>query len=63
MICNNFKWRKYYYAIKKISSLLSGLTAKHDTEFFFLKFRNSFTTKNKLELYKKYIKINIFLVP
>ena len=42
-----------YITVKILSSLLRRITSKHNVDFHCLNCRNSFTTKNKLESYKK----------
>ena len=61
--CNDSKWRNMTSPYsKKISALLRVKTSKHDGDFYYLNYLYSFRRKNKLELYKKYVKITIFVV-
>ena len=40
------------YCCKKLSALLTGITLKHDGDFYCLNFFNSFRTENKLKKHK-----------
>ena len=46
----------YYLAVKKLSTLLRGMTSKNDDDFYYLSRLQSFRTKNKLESHKKVYK-------
>ena len=46
--------RWHYCAMKKLSTLLRGITSKHSCDFYCLNCcYNSFRTKNKIELHKR----------
>ena len=51
MISNREKW--HYLAVKKISTLLRGITSKNNGEFYCFSGFHIFRTKNKLESHKK----------
>ena len=57
MIQNGEGW--HFLAIKNLSALLKEITSKHNGHFYCLNCLHSFGTKNKLESYKKYVKIKI----
>ena len=43
----------HYLAVKKLSSLLRGITSKHNSNFYCLNCLHTFQTKAKLESHKK----------
>ena len=51
---------RHYLAVKKLTSLLRGITSKHHDDFYCLNYLNSFATENKRESYKKVCE-NIFV--
>ena len=51
MITEGKKW--HYLAVKKLSTLLKGITSKHDGDFCCLNCFQSYTTKNKVKKHKK----------
>ena len=51
MISNGVKW--HYAAVKRLSGLLRGVTSNHNNDFYCLNCFHSYSTKNKLEEYKK----------
>ena len=51
MISNREKW--HYLAVKKISTLLRGITSKNNGEFYCFICFHFLRTKNKLESHKK----------
>ena len=50
MITDGKKW--HYLAIKSLSALIKGITAKHDGDFYCLNCFHSYTTENKLKKHK-----------
>ena len=58
----NIRGRWNYLAVKTLSALLREITFKHNDGFYCLNYLHSFTTKEKLESHKKYVKIKIFVV-
>ena len=60
MIPNGEQW--YYLAIKKISSLLRGITSKYNGSFYYLNCLHSFRTKTNLKQIRNYGKIKIFVM-
>ena len=54
MIPNGEKW--HYLAVKKLSTLLRGVTYKHDRDSFWLNCLHFFATENKREFHKKVCK-------
>ena len=57
MISNEEGW--HYLAVKKLSTLLRGITSKHHCDFYCLNCLHSFGTESKREFHKKYAKIKI----
>ena len=51
MITDGEKW--HYLAVKRVSALFSGITPKHDGDFYCLNCFQSYTTENKLKKHKK----------
>ena len=52
----------HYLAVKKLSALLTGITSKHEGDFYCLNCSCSYRTKNKLKKKKKlYVKIMIII--
>ena len=43
----------FYLAVKKLSTLLRGVTSKHHGDFYYLNCFHSFATENKRESHKK----------
>ena len=43
------KKREHYLTAKKLSTLLTGITSKHHSDFSYLNCLHSFGTKNKLK--------------
>ena len=60
MIPNEEKEGWHYLAVKKLSTLLRGITSIHHGDFYCLNCLHSFRTEN-LNLVKKYVKIKIFV--
>ena len=58
MIANEGKW--HYLAVKKLSTLLRGITSKHHGDFYCLNCLHSFATEKTLNSIKKYVKIRDF---
>ena len=57
MITDGEKW--HYLAVKKLSTLLKGITSKHKGDFYCLNCFQSYTTENKLKKHKNYVRIMI----
>ena len=53
MIPNAVKGRWYYLEAKKLSTLLRGITCKHQGGFYCLNYFHYFVTENKLESHEK----------
>ena len=53
--------RWHYLAVKKLSTLLRGITSKYHSDFYYLNCLHSFQTENNLNLMKKYIRIKTFV--
>ena len=51
MISNGENW--HYAAVTRLSGLLRGVTSNHNNDFYCLNCFHSYSTKNKLEEYKK----------
>ena len=51
MIPNQEKW--YYLAIKKLSTLLRGITSKHHADFYCLNYLHFLKTEKKFESHEK----------
>ena len=45
--------RWYYFSDKKLSSLLRGITSKHQRDFYCLNCFHSFATEKRFELHKR----------
>ena len=57
LITDGKKW--HYSAVKKLSTLLKGITSKHNGDFYCLNYFQSYTAENKLKKHKKYERIMI----
>ena len=57
MIRNGEKW--HYLTVKNLSGLLRGITSNHAVDFYCLNCFCAYSTKNKLEKQKKYVKTTI----
>ena len=57
------KWKRMALSCskKKLSASSWGITSKHHGDFYSLNCHQSFSTENKRESIKKYVKINIFV--
>ena len=55
MISNGENW--HYLVVKNLSGLLRGITSNHKEDFYCLIFFCAYSTENKLEAHKKYVKI------
>ena len=55
MISNGENW--HYLVVKSLPGLLKGITSSHNEDFYCLNCFCAYTTKNKLEEHKKYVKI------
>ena len=53
MIPNEEKGGWHYHAVKKVSTLLRGITSKHHGDFYCLNCLHFFRTENKLKSYQK----------
>ena len=60
MISNSEKW--HYLTVKNLSGLLRGITSNHNAHFYCLNCFCSYSTKNKLEKHKKYVKIMVIVM-
>ena len=60
MISDGQKW--HYLVVKNLSGLLRGITSNHKEDFYCLNCFHSYSTKNKLEAHKKYVKIMIIVI-
>ena len=60
MITDGEKW--HCLVVKQLSGLLRGVTSNHDCDFYCLNCFHSYSTKNKLEAHKKYVKIVIIVM-
>ena len=56
MIPNEEKEVWHYLAVKKLFTLLRGITSKHRGEFYCLNCRHSFKTENKLKFHEQVCK-------
>ena len=61
MIPNKEKEGSHYLTVKKLCTILSGITSKHHGDFYCLNCLHSFRTENKLKSYEKYVNIKIFV--
>ena len=59
MISNEEKEEWHYLAVKKLSTLLRGITSKHHGDFYRLIYIHFFRPENKLKSMKKYVKIRL----
>ena len=59
MITDAKKW--HYLAVKRLSSLLKGITSNHEGDFYCLNCFHSYRTESKLKNMKKYVMIIIFV--
>ena len=59
MIPNEKSW--HYLAVKKLSTLLRGITSKHNGYFYYLNCLHSFRTENKLGCHEKVYKNKDFV--
>ena len=57
MIRNGEKW--HYLTVKNLSGLLRGITSNHAVDFYCLNCFCAYSTTNKLEKQKKYVKTTI----
>ena len=60
MIPNKEKEGWYYLAVKKLSTVLRGITSKHHGDFYCLNCLHSSRTENKLKCNEKVCKNNDF---
>ena len=60
MITDGEKW--HYLTVKHLSGLLRGITSNHKEDFYSLNCFCAYSTKNKLEAHKKYVKIVIIVM-
>ena len=60
MITDGEKW--HYLTVKNLSGLLRGITSNHKEDFYCLNCFCAYSTKNKLEARKKYVKIMIIVM-
>ena len=59
MVSDDQKW--HYLVVKNLSGLLRGITFNHKEDFYCLNCVHSYSTKNKLEAHKKYVKTMIIV--
>ena len=60
MILNGKEW--HYHAVKKLSTLLKGITSKNNYDFYCFNCFIPLEQKTNLNRIKKYVKINIFAI-
>ena len=60
MITDGEKW--HYLTVKNLSGLLRGITSNHAGDFYCLNCFCAYSTKNKFEAHKKYVKIMIIVM-
>ena len=60
IIPNNEKG-DYILAVKRLSTLLRGITSKHHGDFYYLNCPHFFRTENKLKFHEKYVEIRVFV--
>ena len=60
MISDGQKW--HYLVVKNLSGLLRGITSTHKENSYCLNCFHSYSTKNKLEAHKKYMKTMIIVM-
>ena len=61
MIPNEEKEVWHYLAVKKLSTLLRGITGKYHEDFLCLNCLRSFRTENKLTSHEKFVKARVFV--
>ena len=61
MIPNEEKEVWHYLAVKKLSTLLRGITGKCHEDFLCLNCLRSFRTENKLTSHEKFVKARVFV--
>ena len=61
MIPNEEREGWHFLTVKKLSALLTGVTSKHQGDFYCLNCLYSFATKTKLKSHEKVSKIKIFV--
>ena len=54
MITDGEKW--HCLVVENLSGLLGGVTSNHNGDFYCLNCFHSYSTKNKLEAHKKYMR-------
>ena len=59
MISNGENW--HYLVVKNLAGLLKGITSNYKEDFYCLNCFCAYSTKNKLEAHKKYVKM-VFIV-
>ena len=60
MIRNGEKW--HYLTVKGLSGLLRGIASNHAGDLYFLNCFCAYSSKNKLEKHKKYVKTTIIVM-
>ena len=60
MISNGEKW--HYLTVKNLSRLFRRITSNHKEDFYCLNCFHAYSTKNKLEAHKKYVKTMIIVM-
>ena len=60
MINNGENW--HYLVVKNVAGLLKGITSNHKEDFYCLNCFCAYSTKDKLEAHKKYVKIMIIVM-
>ena len=60
MINNGENW--HYLVVKNLAGLLKGITSNHKEDFYCLNCFCAYSTKDKLEAHKKYVKIMIIVM-
>ena len=61
MIPNKEKEGCHYLAVKKIFTLLRGITSKHNGDFYCFNCLHTFRTENKLKSHEKLCKNKVFV--
>ena len=61
MIPNKEKEGCHYLAVKKIFTLLRGITSKHNGDFYCFNCLQTFRTENKLKSHEKLCKNKVFV--
>ena len=59
MITDGKKW--HYFAVKKLSALLKGITSNHKGDLYCLNCFHSYSTKNNLKSITMYVKVMIIV--